>query len=171
MMPPGRKKQAKINAAAQARTAWLEKFKKPADENFDLAVDTNDIPEMISISSDITDTEGDWDGTVNYCPSSDSEFCWTDTEDSDSDTIDELDGEDLYTSIDAELARELEELAKETAYEIIMKSGKEFSNQKWSGCETKLRTGVHIGNASRSHQCYAKAACEKAVTDAMLRKL
>jgi len=85
-MPPGRKKQAKINAAAQARTAWLEKFKKPADENFDLAVDTNDIPEMISISSDITDTEGDWDGTVNYCPSSDSEFCWTDTEDSDSDT-------------------------------------------------------------------------------------
>ena len=73
----------------------------------------------VSINSD-TD-EGNWDGTVNYCPSDNSEFCWTDMEsdDSDSDSVDELNGEDLYTSIDSELARELEDLAKETAYEIL----------------------------------------------------
>jgi hypothetical protein len=166
-MRPGRKKQAKINSAAQARNARLEKLKKP---NSDKKVDENDMSDAVSVNSD-TD-EGDWNGTVNYYPSDDSEFCWTDTEsdDSDSDSVDELDGEDLYTSIDSELARELEDLAKETAYEIILNSGKEVTNKIWRKLDAKLRTGVHIGNASRSLQHHAKEARDKAVADAVLRK-
>ena len=118
-MRSGRKKQAKINSAAQARNARLEKLKKP---NSDKEVDENDMSDAVSVNSD-TD-EGDWDGTVNYCPSDDSEFCWTDTEsdDSDSDSVDELDGEDLYTSIDSELAR----YAKEAQFRV-----REFSSRKY----------------------------------------
>lgn len=133
-MPPGRKKQARLDAAARARQARLSKLK----ESFEEEASSDGTPDAIIIS----DSEDDrWDGTVNHYPSSDSEFCWTDIDDAESDEdgnggIEELAGEELHASIDAELARELDELAREVAERTggVRWKFKEIATASREGC-------------------------------------
>ncbi|KAF9497595.1 hypothetical protein BDN71DRAFT_1504597 [Pleurotus eryngii] len=145
-----RKKKSVLVAAARARNA---KFAKKLEQK----------PIEISSSSDSEVCH--WDGGVNHEPTSDSEFCITDSEmdTSDCEEFSDLDGEDLVDSIEEEMKKK----GLPVPLAIIMQSAGQTA--VWKKAERNWAMGYN-GQSARTKQLHAKKACEKAATDVVLRK-
>jgi hypothetical protein len=89
---------------------------------------------LVDINNNLED-ECDWDGSVNYYPSSDSEFEENDSDDgygSEDSEFSELEGEDLKESLQKVLEAELALLTQPTPYEDIQQT---VTSQEWKKAE------------------------------------
>ncbi|KAG9223379.1 hypothetical protein PLEOSDRAFT_154753 [Pleurotus ostreatus PC15] len=129
-----RKKKAILVAAARAREGCQDRrhaLGPPISAN---------TPEVIAISSD-SDT-GSWDGGVNHTPTSDSEFCWTDssTNIDSAEELTDLDGEELIEKIEEEMRK----LNLPAPLAIIMQSA--GNTEVWKKAEKNRNHGVTPGS-------------------------
>ncbi|KAJ2932563.1 hypothetical protein H1R20_g4555, partial [Candolleomyces eurysporus] len=142
-----RKKQSKINAAAHARRARLER-----DNNVVTPLQT----QTTEKSNDEPTETCNWDGTVNHELSSDSEFCYTDSDlaecSDEDDQVSEMEGDDLHRAANRELEVQIVELKKMGVFERLMKTAKEFTTKLWKKAEDRQRSGVNTGSSKRTKQ-------------------
>ena len=111
--------------------------------------------------------ECDWDGSVNHCLSSDSD--WEDESDdgfeSDDTEFSELEGEDLKESLQKALEAELALLTQLTPYEVILQA----TSKEWKRAEQNRGLGYN-GQSDRTRRCHEKKARDKENEDKELRK-
>lgn len=156
-----RKKQARVDAAARARLARQQKSADP---------DSHSPREIVE---DTPAEECGWDGTLNHALSSDSEFCWTDSEwagtsDDDDSDISELEGDELYQHINHQLELEIQELTNPTPYQKINETARGMTSKDWKKVESGYR--VYSGNSQRTKQRREQTARKKEETDKVSRK-
>jgi hypothetical protein len=115
------------------------------------------------------DEECQWTGGVNHILSSDSEFCWTDSDtDSESESdFSELEGQELIESLHACLEKELEMLGAQTPYEKV--SQRTLTSEEWKKAEGNRGLG-YTGNSDRSRRRKEQEARKKEEKDAVLRE-
>lgn len=167
-----RTKKHKKDAAARARQGRLRQG--------GVQPISPDIPTHVDSDSDFegkhiyyvpnSDEECDWDGTVNRCSLSDSDFEWTDSEsdaDDESETeYSELEGDGLVESLQKSLEEELESLKKLTPYEVLEQ---DISGKIWKRAEQNRGFG-YSGRSDRTKRRHAKKARDKEEEDKNLRK-
>jgi hypothetical protein len=126
-----------------------------------------------SLHLDLTHDSGeecDWDGTVNHCLSSDSDYAWTDSDtkgyNSDETEYLELEGEDFLESLQNSLQAEMELLGNPTPYETIKRG---ISVKDWKKLEQTQGFG-YTGNSDRTKWRNDKKARDKEGEDMNLRK-
>jgi hypothetical protein len=156
------KKDAAARAWAGMAAAWkinLQPMPSPGpipEIDFVFSPEPEPEPEPIKIFSD-SDSDCGYVGGVNYYVfDSDDEFepgsdgCWSD---SDGESLAELEGEELESSL-CELKAELDALAAPSKYDLITAVK---TSQEWKTAEKKRGFG-YTGNSQRTKHCNAKAA-------------
>ena len=125
--------------------------------------------EPVDIDDSIED-ECDWDGSVNYYPSSDSEFKENNSDDgygSEESEFSELEGKDLKESLQKALEAEIALLTQPTPYEDIQRT---VTSQEWKNAEKNRGLGYNR-HADRTQHRHEKKARDKEKEDKELCKM
>ncbi|KAF9455972.1 hypothetical protein BDZ94DRAFT_1327277 [Collybia nuda] len=162
-----RKKNSQKAAAARARAARAPASpNQPCDTDIDtevLGMTLTSHSENVVQGLDNSDDECDWDGGINHTLSSDSEFCWTDSDESDdSKEFTELEGDALLDNIN-HLQAEVDLLSARTPYEQMTETV--LTSKDWKKAESHRGLGYN-GQSIRTHQQKAQEARKQAAEDA-----
>jgi hypothetical protein len=110
-----------------------------------------------------------WTGSVNHIVLDSTTDTGSDSSDSESeDDVEELEGEELLCSLQKSAEKELEQMAfsDSTKYQELQRT---IGSNEWKKAESSRSLGYN-GNSSRSQRRHAKAARDKEMVDAQLRK-
>ncbi|KAJ2911426.1 hypothetical protein MD484_g8988, partial [Candolleomyces efflorescens] len=128
-------------------------------------------------------TETEWDGTVNHELSSDSEFCFTDSDLAESsgeddqllemegdDQLLEMEGDDLHHAANHELEGQVDKLKRIGAFGKLMNMAKELTPTLWKKAEDRQQSGINTGASKCTQQRRDKNLRDKEEKDKELQK-